>query len=100
MTNESRTNWSHEIKKLKTDKIAGLKKYRGRRISITFRTINPPLYWKWVVDGTTERIYRLKNGKFEKYVQNRWQISDRYERAVQDPEFVEISEPEANKLIG
>jgi len=40
MTNESRTNWSHEIKKLKTDKIAGLKKDRGRRISITFRTID------------------------------------------------------------
>lgn len=100
MTNESRTNWSHEIKKLKMDKIAGLKRSRGRRLSITFRTINPPRYWKWVVDGTTERIYRLKNGKFEKYAQNRWRISDIDERAVQDPEFVEISEPEANELIG
>ena len=40
MTNESRTKWSHEIKKLKTDNIAGLKKIRGRRISITFRTID------------------------------------------------------------
>lgn len=40
MTNDSRTKWSHEIKKLKTDNIAGLKKIRGRRISITFRTIN------------------------------------------------------------
>lgn len=52
------------------------------------------------MNGTTERIYRLKNGKFEKYAQNRWQISDRYERAVQDPEFIEVDEQEANKLIG
>jgi alkylated DNA repair dioxygenase AlkB len=40
MTNESRSTWSHEIKKVKTDKVAGLKKDRGRRISITLRTIN------------------------------------------------------------
>ena len=56
-------------------------------------------YWKWVVNGTTERIYRLKNGEFEKFAQNRWQISDRYERAVQDPEFVEIGKLEADELI-
>jgi len=57
-------------------------------------------YWKWVVNGTTERIYRLKMGVFEKYAQNRWQVSDRYERAAQDPEFIDISEEEANKLVG
>ena len=51
------------------------------------------------MNGMTERIYRLKNGKFEKYAQNRWQISDRYERAVQDPEFVDIDKLEADELI-
>ena len=56
-------------------------------------------YWKWVVSGTTERIYRLKNGKFEKFAQNKWQMSDRYERAVQDPEFVDIDILEADELI-
>jgi len=44
-------------------------------------------------------VYRLKKGKFEKYSQNRWQLSDRYERAVQDPEFVEIDKQEADVLI-
>ena len=44
-------------------------------------------------------VYRLKNGEFEKFAQNRWQISDRYERAVQDPEFVEIGKLEADELI-
>ena len=43
-------------------------------------------------------IYRLKNGRFEEFSQGRWQYSDRFERAVQDPEFVDISEKEANKL--
>ena len=56
-------------------------------------------YWRWVVNGTNERIYRLKNGEFAMYAQNRWQISDRYERAVQDPEFVEIDKLEADELI-
>jgi len=39
-------------------------------------------------------------GVFEQYFQSRWQISDRHERASQDPEFVDISEDEANKLVG
>ncbi len=56
-------------------------------------------YWKWVVNGTIERIYRLKNGEFTMYAQNRWQISDQYERAVQDPEFIDITEGEAKNLI-
>lgn len=57
-------------------------------------------YWVWVAPDKSMRLYRLKNGKFEKYEHSEWQISDRYERAIQDPEFVEINEPEANKLIG
>lgn len=44
-------------------------------------------------------VFRLKKGKFEMYAQNRWQISDRYERAVQDPEFVDIDKLEADELI-
>jgi len=44
-------------------------------------------YWKWEVEGQTRRIYRLKNGVFEAYKQNRWQMSDYFERAVQDPDF-------------
>jgi len=54
-----------------------------------------------VVDERVVRVYRYersKNGRFEKYSQGRWQYSDRFERAVQDPEFVDISEEEANKL--
>ncbi len=58
-------------------------------------------YWKWVVDKRVQRVYRYersKNGRFEKFSQGRWQYSDRFERAVQDPEFVDINEEEANKL--
>ena len=54
-----------------------------------------------MVDERVVRVYRYersKNGRFEKYSQGRWQYSDRFERAVQDPEFVDISEEEANKL--
>ena len=100
MTGASRSQWTHEIKKRKNEKIGGLTTPRIRRLSITFRTINPPRYWKRVVDGTIEGIYRLENGKFEKYSQNKWQISDRYESAKLDPEFIETNELEANKLIG
>ena len=56
-------------------------------------------YWKWIYRGRIARVFRLKNGEFTMYAQNRWQISDRYERAVQDPEFVEIDKPEADELI-
>ena len=56
-------------------------------------------YWKWVYGDRVARVYRLKNGIFEKFAQGRWQYSDRLERAVQDPEFVDISEEEANKLL-
>jgi hypothetical protein len=56
-------------------------------------------YWKWEVEGQTRRIYRLKNGVFEAYKQNRWQMSDYFERAVQDPDFLEIPKPEADVLI-
>ena len=44
-------------------------------------------------------VFRLKKGKFEMYAQNRWQISDILERAVQDPEFVDIDKFEADELI-
>jgi len=56
-------------------------------------------YWKWVYGDRVARVYRLKNGIFEKFAQGRWQYSDRFERAVQDPEFVDISEDEANNLL-
>jgi len=56
-------------------------------------------YWKWIYRERVSGICRLKNGKFEEYSQGRWQNSDRFERAVQDPEFADISEKEANKLV-
>ena len=40
MTKQSRIEWSHEIKKRNSDKIGGLKIRRGRRLSLTYRTIN------------------------------------------------------------
>jgi hypothetical protein len=56
-------------------------------------------YWKWVAPDKSMRIYRLKNGNFEKHAQSGWQTSDRHERALIDPEFIEIEEQEADKLI-
>ena len=56
-------------------------------------------YWKWIYRERVSGIYRLKNGRFEEYSQGKWQYSDRFERAVQDPEFLDINEEEANKLI-
>lgn len=56
-------------------------------------------YWKWLAPDKTWRIYRFKNGKFEKHAQSGWQTSDRHERALHDPEFINIDEQEANKLI-
>ena len=41
MTMESRSEWTHEIAKRKVDKIGGLKIARCRRLSLTYRTINP-----------------------------------------------------------
>jgi len=52
-----------------------------------------------VVDERVQGVYRYKNGRFEKYLQGRWQSSDRFEEASQDPEFKDIIEEEANKLI-
>ncbi len=40
MTKQSRMEWSHEIRKRSSDKIGGLKISRGRRLSLTYRTIN------------------------------------------------------------
>ena len=56
-------------------------------------------YWKWIYRERVSGIYRLKSGIFEEYSQGRWQYSDRFERAAQDPEFLDINEEEANKLI-
>ena len=41
MTMESRNEWAHEIAKRKVDKVGGLKIARCRRLSLTYRTINP-----------------------------------------------------------
>ena len=41
MTMESRNEWAHEIAKRKVDKVGGLKVARCRRLSLTYRTINP-----------------------------------------------------------
>tara|TARA_B100001093_G_C26732635_1_gene972942 strand:+ start:226 stop:837 length:612 start_codon:yes stop_codon:yes gene_type:complete len=38
---DARYNWTHEIKKRKSDIIVGKKQNRGARISITFRTVMP-----------------------------------------------------------
>jgi len=43
MTKQSRFDWSHEIKKRKFDDRGGLKIRRGRRLSLTYRTINEVL---------------------------------------------------------
>ena len=40
MTKESRMDWTHEIRKRSSDYVGGLKIRRGRRISLTYRTIN------------------------------------------------------------
>jgi len=40
MTKQSRFDWSHEIKKRNFDNRGGLKIRRGRRLSLTYRTIN------------------------------------------------------------
>lgn len=56
-------------------------------------------YWKWIYRERVSGMCRLKNGRFEEYLQGRWQYSDRFERAVQDPEFVEIDKLEADELI-
>jgi alkylated DNA repair dioxygenase AlkB len=39
MTGESRYEWTHEIAKRKFEPIGGIKAIRGRRISLTFRTV-------------------------------------------------------------
>jgi len=41
MTGASRSEWKHAIMSRGTDSIGGMKIPRGRRLSITFRTINP-----------------------------------------------------------
>ena len=58
-------------------------------------------YWKKVTGDRTLAVYRCINGKFEIYgLDNGWQLSDQYERAVQDPEFPDITKKEADTLIG
>ena len=42
MTGASRSEWKHAIMSRGTDSIGGMKIPRGRRLSITFRTISPP----------------------------------------------------------
>ncbi len=39
MTGESRSAWTHSIARRKSDLIGGLRKPRGRRISLTYRTV-------------------------------------------------------------
>lgn len=39
MTGESRVEWTHTIPKRKSDLVGGLRKTRGRRISLTYRTL-------------------------------------------------------------
>ena len=40
MTGDSRSLWTHEIRKRKSDMVGGLKVQRHRRLSVTFRTVN------------------------------------------------------------
>jgi len=56
-------------------------------------------YYKWIYRERVAAICRLKNGRSEEYSQGKWQVSDRFERVSQDPEFEDISEEAANKLI-
>ena len=39
MTGKSRSEWTHTIAKRKSDLIGGLRRLRGRRVSLTFRTL-------------------------------------------------------------
>jgi alkylated DNA repair dioxygenase AlkB len=39
MRGPSRSSWTHEIKKRRTDQVGGLRVRRSRRISVTFRTV-------------------------------------------------------------
>ena len=56
-------------------------------------------YWKWQVEQRIVRVYRLRGGVFEAWRNGMWVSSDYWERAVQDPEFVDIDKLEADELI-
>ena len=56
-------------------------------------------YWKWQVGQQIFRVYRLRGGVFEAWRNGMWVSSDYWERAVQDPEFVDIDKLEADELI-
>jgi alkylated DNA repair dioxygenase AlkB len=39
LQDEARFKWTHEIKGRKSDSVAGVKRVRGRRVSVTFRNV-------------------------------------------------------------
>ncbi|MBO6634821.1 alpha-ketoglutarate-dependent dioxygenase AlkB [Parvibaculum sp.] len=41
LSGEARYEWTHEIPARKSDEVNGVKQARGRRISLTFRTVTP-----------------------------------------------------------
>ena len=56
-------------------------------------------YWVWMDGLRVYGIYRLHEGLFHRWNHGTWESSDYYERASQDPEFVEKSELEISELI-
>lgn len=72
------------------------------KVRKTTCTIDPvkDRYWIWMYCGRPTCVYRCIRGKFEHYVEDGWEISDRLERAVQDPEFVETTKEGADVHVG
>jgi hypothetical protein len=56
-------------------------------------------YWKKQIGQQTLRVFRIQGGVFEAWRNGMWVSSDYWERAVQDPEYVEIDKLEADELI-
>jgi hypothetical protein len=57
-------------------------------------------YWKWDVDGKVLAVFRHRLGLFQVHKNGQWTDSNFYERAVQDPEFIDIDKKEADRTIG
>jgi hypothetical protein len=52
------------------------------------------------MDGRVLAVFRHSLGLFQVHKDGQWTDSDFYERAVQDPEFIDIDRREADRLIG
>lgn len=57
-------------------------------------------WWKWQVGEVVYPIYRLRSGVLSVWKDERWQSSSYLDRVAEDPEFIEISADEAQRIIG